>query len=62
MVRIRANSKDYYKLNYKMTYGKFKLFSEQYYFIKIDAFVVTFSSEINKSMAEGEKILESFTI
>lgn len=46
-----------------MTYGNFKLFTEQYYFMKNEkAFVITFSSETGKSKITGEKISASFNL
>ena len=63
MTKMKKGLNEYYKLTYEMTYGNFKLFTEQYYFIKDEhAYVITFSSEINKSKIAGEEILASFSL
>mgnify|MGYP000941004161 CR=1 FL=1 len=63
MVKLKKGISNYYKLTYEMTYGNFRLFTEQYYFIRNEeAFVITFSSETGKSKDMGEEILSSFTL
>lgn len=63
MTKVESGSKVYEKLTYEMTFGDFWVFTEQYYFVKDEkAYVITFSSEINKSNTVGEGILDSFTL
>ena len=62
----KSDNFEYHKIIYGMSQGIFKLWMEQYYFIKNEkAYVLTFTAEADKFndyKITGEKILNSFLL
>ena len=61
--KLQSASGDFYKLTYDMTYQNFKIYTEQYYFIKDGkGYILNFSSEEGHLKELGQRIMNSFTL